>query len=281
MYESRYGLRQRPFAATPDSAGYYPATTHEQALSRLVQALHDGAGIVLLTGPAGTGKTLLGHALLERLGANVTSALLTNSHLNDRTDLYQALLFDLSLPHEGTREQELRLRLTDFLLRNFAAGRRAVVILDEAQHLSADLLEELRLLGNLEAGAGKAVQVVLIGQETLLERLRQPELAAFSQRVTVRATLEPLGTEEASDYLRHQVRRVGGQPAKLFNDESLELLALQTHGLPRLLNHAAHLALQMADAADIEQIDFEVALEALTTLGLADEVDTVTEDAAA
>src|SRR5689334_8021415 len=123
MYETRFGLRQRPFAATPDSAGYYPAATHEHALARLLHGLQDGAGLALLTGPAGSGKTLLVHVLLERLGADLTSVFITNTHLNDRTDLFQALLFDLALPHEAAREQDLRLRLTDFLLRNFAAGK--------------------------------------------------------------------------------------------------------------------------------------------------------------
>jgi type II secretory pathway predicted ATPase ExeA len=279
MYETRYTLRQRPFAATPDATAYYPATTHEQALTRLAQGLDDGAGVVLLTGPAGSGKTLLAHVLLGRLGPDVASAFLTNSHLNDRTDLLQALLFELSLPHEG-REQELRLRLTDFLLRNFAAGRRAVLVVDEGQNLPADVLEELRLLGNLEAGAGKAVQVVLVGQDGLLMTLGRPELLPLCQRVTVRARLEPLDVEEAADYLRHQVRRAGGQPLELFTDEALELLARRTHGLPRLLNHAAHQALQLADAAEAGQVDCEAALEALAALGLAAE-DADAADAAA
>ncbi len=279
MYETRFGLQLRPFAATPDSAGYYPATSHEHALARLRHGLQGGAGLALLTGPAGSGKTLLGHVLLEQLGANVSSAFITNTHLNDRIDLFQALLFDLGLPHEGGREQVLRLRLTDFLLRNFAAGRRAVLLIDEAQHLSADLLEELRLLGNLEAGAGKAVQVVLIGQEALAERLGQPELAALQQRLTVRAHLDALAAEEAADYLRHQIRRAGGQPELLFSDEALTLLGRQTHGLPRLLNHAGQQALELADAAEATQVDFEVALEALAALGLMAEAGEV--DAAA
>src|SRR5262245_35440666 len=112
MYQTRFGLRQRPFRPTPDGAHYYPATGHERALRRLLQALADVEGLVLLTGGPGTGKTLLGRCLLERLGPDLNSALLTNSHLHDRAALLQALLYDLSLPYEQRSEQELRLTLT-------------------------------------------------------------------------------------------------------------------------------------------------------------------------
>src|SRR5207302_3348699 len=138
--------------------------------------------VALLTGAPGTGKTLLCHWLLERLGSGVTSAFLTSSRFGDRTALLQAVLYDLSLPYEGG-EQSLRLRLMEFLLHNYGAGKRAVLVLDEAQHLTPDLLEELRLLGNLESGQGKAFQVLLAGQPALLETLCRPELSAFKQRV--------------------------------------------------------------------------------------------------
>src|SRR5205823_502926 len=136
------------------------------------QALAADEGHVLLTGEPGTGKTLLAHCLLDRLDPNTTCALLTNSHLPGRVALLQAILFELSLPHDGANEQPMRLALTDFLLDNFKAGRRALLIVDEAHHLSADLLEELRLLGNLEARTGKALQVVLLAQPAILETVR-------------------------------------------------------------------------------------------------------------
>jgi type II secretory pathway predicted ATPase ExeA len=277
MYKTRFGLRQRPFPATPDSASYYPATSHERTLDRLRQAI-DEQGLALLTAAPGTGKTLLGHCLLERLGPNAVSAFLTNSHFRDRTALFQAILYDLSLPYEGGSEQELRLRLTEFLLQNCGKARQAVLIVDEAQHLSADLLEELRLLGNLEAGTNKAVQVILIGQEALLETLKLPELAVLNQRLEVRTTLEPLGVEEAADYLLHHLRRAGARPEAIVSDESLELLARHTRGVPRLLNQAARQALVLADAADASYVDVEAALEALAALGI--EVGEETEPAA-
>jgi type II secretory pathway predicted ATPase ExeA len=267
MYETRFGLGRRPFPATPDCACYYPATTHERALALLRRALTDGDGIVVLTGAPGTGKTLLCHCLLERLGPTAVSAFLTNSHLGSRAALLQALLYDLSLPYDGD-EQELRLRLTDFLLASYRAGRPVVLIVDEAQHLSPDLLEELRLLGNLEGGGGRAVQVVLVGQAGLLETLRLPGLAALGQRVTARARLEPLGAEEAIDYLRHHLRAAGGLVEEIATEEALALLACRTAGVPRLLNQAAHQALALADAGDSSTVDVEAALEALAALGL-------------
>src|SRR5262245_30972090 len=132
MYESHFGLRRRPFRPTPDSTCYYPATAHEHCLTRLAQALADDEGMVLLTGAPGLGKTLLCHCLLERLEGEVTSAFLTNTHFRDRTGLLQAILYDLSLPYEGRGEQELRLALTDHLLQNYQAGRRTVLVVDEA-----------------------------------------------------------------------------------------------------------------------------------------------------
>ncbi len=268
MYENHFGLRQRPFRATPDSTAYYPATTHEHALARLLQAIEDDEGLALLTGAPGTGKTLLCHRLLEQLGPDTTTAFLTNSHISDRRGLLQTICFDLSLPYEGRSEQELRLALTDFLLQNFGAGRRTVFLIDEAQHLTPDLLEELRLLSNLEAPQGKAVQVILAGQVSILDTLRQPTLAGLNQRLAARAVVEPLGLYEAADYLVHQLRTAGGRPECIIADEAIEVLARGTQGVPRLLNQAGHQSLLLAQAAEASMVDVEVALEALVRLGL-------------
>ncbi len=266
MDAPHFGLRQRPFPTTPDSSCYYPASSHEHALGRLLQGLEDGEGVLALTGAPGTGKTLLCRCLLERLGEDRPSLLLTNSHLSDRASLLQALLFDLSLPYEGKREQEMRLALTAQLLETFQQGQSTVVVIDEAQHLSADLLEELRLLGNLEARAGKAVQVILVGQPSLLATLHQPELAALRQRLTVRVDLQPLDAQEAIDYLLHHLRVAGARSEEIFTAEGLTLLAQAAQGVPRLLNQAAHQALLVAAEAGAEQIDAEVVLEALALL---------------
>jgi type II secretory pathway predicted ATPase ExeA len=268
MYEAHFGLRQRPFPATPDALFYYPATKHELALKRLSLALAEGEGLVLLTGAPGTGKTLLCHRLIERLGELTAWAFLTNSHLSTRKELLQAILFDLSLPHDGQSEQDLRLRLTEFLLKAYGEGRRTVLVVDEAQHLSPDLLEELRLLGNLEAGRRKALQVVLSAQCDFLQTLRLPELASFNQRLAVRARLDALDGEESIDYVLHQVRVAGGDPDAVFDREALEVLARETQGVPRLINQATHQAMVLAHLGEADIVDVEAVLEALADLSL-------------
>jgi type II secretory pathway predicted ATPase ExeA len=268
MYEKRFGLARRPFPATPDGDRYYPATGHETALAVLQRGLADDEGTVLLLGMPGTGKSLLGQVLLDRLPEGRVTALLTNSHFPDRAALLQAVLYDLALPYADRGEQVLRLRLTDQMLKSCAAGKRTLLIVDEAQHLSADLLEELRLLTNLEAGSHKALQVVLIGQPAILDTLAQPALAALQQRLAVRCRLEPLGVEEACDYVHHHLRQAGARPEQVIDDAALEVLARGAGGVPRRLNQAAHQALLLADAGDLSCVDAEAALEALAALGL-------------
>ena len=274
MEENRFGLKGRPFPPLPDTALYYPATLHEAALNQLQRGLADDEGIVLLTGAAGAGKTLLGYLLLERLGEEVTSAFLTNSHFADRTALLQAILFDLGLPYDGS-EQALRLRLTEQLLKSCADERRTIVVIDEAQHLNGDLLEELRLLANLEAAKNKAVQFVLLAQPSILTTMQHPALTSLQQRISVRCELGPLEVEEAYDYLLHQLRLAGGKPEKIFDDTAREVLARGTQGIPRCLNQAAHQALALAEAGELAKVDAEAALEALSMLGM------VVEDAEA
>ena len=271
MYEARFGLKRRPFPPTPDTALYYPATVHETALAALQRGLAEEEGFVLLTGVPGSGKTLLGYILLDRLDPKAATAFLSNSHFADRSALLQAILYDLGLPHEAATEQLLRLRLTENLLKNCAEERRTLIVIDESQHLSADLLEELRLLANLEASGSKAVQFVLFAQPNILQTLQEPALASLNQRIAVRPILGSLEVEEAYDYLLHHLRSAGGKPENIFDETALEVLARGAHGIPRCLNQAAHLALTFAYGAEMAKVDAEAALEALAQLGFAAE----------
>jgi type II secretory pathway predicted ATPase ExeA len=266
MKLSRFGLERRPFPASPDLACYYPATTHESALATLQDGLADGEAAVVLTAAPGLGKTLLAHALAQRLGELVEVCLVAPA--SSRAGILQALLFDLGLPHEGRPEQEMRLAVLSHLLALFREGRRTILIADESHLFTVEALEEMRLLGNVEGPAGKAVQLVLIGQPELLELLQRPELSSLRQRVAARARLEPLGMEEAADYILHHLRAAGARPEKVISQESLQMLARASGGVPRRINQAAHLALRLADAGEADQVDAEAVLESISQLGL-------------
>ena len=288
MNLAHFHMRLRPFRASPDSRLYYPSAPHEAVLNRMQRALENDEGFVLLTGAPGTGKTLLAHVLLERLGASVCSALITNCRFGCRRDLLQTILFDLGLPYENRSEQELRLTLTEQILETHATGRRTILIMDEAQDLAPDLLEELRLLSNLETGRGKAVQVILIAQPALLLELRKPELEVLRQRLNVRLHLDALDVHVAGDHLKHQLRIAGAEAETILSVEALSLLARHTSGVPRTLNQAAAQALSLAELQESKIVDAEAALEALTGLGLQvdlgdtqDELVSVREDSPA
>jgi type II secretory pathway predicted ATPase ExeA len=273
MYLEHFGLRHRPFPSVPDSGTYYPAAGHERALERLTRALACEQGPLALTGEPGTGKTLLAHLLIERLGDAFAPTLLTGGRFRDAAALLQAILFDLGLPYEGRSEQELRLAVTDHLLKRFQDGGRTLLVVDEAHGISGEALEELRLLGNLEAAGGKALQVLFLGQPRLLDLLARPDLAALRQRLAIRANLDPLPAEEAVDYLFHQLRVAGARPEAILGDEALDLLVRGGRGIPRLLNQAAHQALLLAWEAEAQSVDLEAVHEALQQLGLADGLD--------
>ncbi|MFM7150601.1 MAG: ExeA family protein [Gemmataceae bacterium] len=237
-------------------------------MSRVQEAFNDGEGIVLMTGVPGTGKTLLCHLLMERLDQGHEISFLTHTHMRDRTGLLQAVLHDLSLPYQGKAEQELRLTLIDHLLGRYREGKKPLLLIDEAHHLSADLLEELRLLGNLEGQGGKAVQILLVGQADLLHTLAHPGLMALRQRIQVRTQIDPLPLEEAADYLLSHLRRSGAKAEKIFGMETLEILGSHSGGIPRLMNQAAMQSLRLAWENKLGEVEVEIALEALNQMGL-------------
>lgn len=268
MYETHFGLTSRPFRPTPDTAFYYPATTHEHALASLRRGLDDDEGVLLLTGALGTGKTLLAWRLLEELDESYRTVLLTNSYFAGRGDLHQAILFDLGLPYQAVVEQTARLMVMEACLNHFRTGGKTLIIVDEAHHLSPIVLEELRLLSNLEGKEGKAVQVLLVALPELERTLERTSLLALRQRLMTRVAIAPLELDESVDYLRHQIRVAGGNPDGLFGEDVLDILTQSANGVPRLLNQSAHLAFTMAKENGLDHVDAEAAIESVTQLGL-------------
>lgn len=273
---SFFGLSRRPFRPTPDTDLYYPAPSHEAAVRTLTEALVDHSGVALVDGDPGTGKTLAVLRFLSTLAEAVPTVLIPTPRFARPADFFQAILFDLGVKYQGLSEQELRLAVADQLLGGLAAGAPpTVVVVDEAQHLSPEILEEVRLLGNLESRSAKAAFVVLCGLPALRATLARPDLAGLSQRISARCRVEPLSAEDAAAFVRHQLEAAGGDPAELTTDEAVELLTTQCHGLPRLLNQAASLAFALSGAAGEPTVDAEPVLEALVRLGLAEAVTEV------
>lgn len=255
MYEQFFGLDQRPFLSTPDPAGYFPTSSHEEALALLKCCVNDGEGVGVLSGRAGTGKTLLCHLLLTEIGPTHAPIFVANTHHGSVRSLLQAILFDLSMEYESLEEQELRLRLTQFLLERFYNGQHTLLFVDEAQNLSIDQLEELRLLTNLEGHGERAVQVLLIAQENLAEMLKDERLRAFRQRIAVYARLRSFTADETMDYIRHRIARAGGNADSIFTAAAISEIHLRSEGIPRRINQLCQRTLLLAFAHDIGTID--------------------------
>ena len=243
MYEAFYGLQENPFRLTPDPRYLFLSATHREALGHLLFGVHEGNGVVVLTGEIGAGKTTLLRTLAGELEASTTLAYLFNPALS-AVELLQAINADLGLPADSTGKRDLTDALNRFLLAQQAAGRRVVVIIDEAQNLAAPVLEQLRLLSNLETEQEKLLHIILVGQPELREILAQPELAQLDQRVTLRWHLEPLGAQDTAAYVRHRLGVAAqGRECALFSPAALRQVYRFSRGIPRLINILCHRAL--------------------------------------
>lgn len=247
MYTEHYGLREKPFSLTPDPRYLYLSASHREALAHLLYGIEQGEGFIAVTGEVGTGKTTLCRTLLERVSDDAEVAYLFNPRL-DGHELLQAIHRELGLPADGSRA-ELMDRLNRFLLEASRKGRRVLVLVDEAQNLPVDTLEELRLLSNLETSTEKLLQIVLFGQPELDALLDSHELRQLRQRIGVRWRLETLTEPEARDYVRHRLRVAAGADSDLFSPAALRELRRRSRGVPRLVNLLADRAL-LAGYAD-------------------------------
>jgi len=264
---AHFGLTRRPFRPTADTDAYFASPSHDAAVEGLTSAFAARDGLALVDGSTGSGKTLAALKFLEGLENDVPRLLIPAPRFARAAEFFQAVLFDLGVEYRGLSDHELRLAVMDQLLNKLAAGHPTVLVLDEAQHLNSELLEEVRLLGNLETRSAKALFIVLVALPSLRERWTKPEFAGLAQRVSVRLRIEPLDREESAKYIWHQLQVAGGRPADLISEEAINLLTAQCQGLPRLLNQACSLAFNLARSAGESTVDTEAAMEALTRLG--------------
>jgi len=255
MYCRFYGLIEKPFNVTSDPAFFFLSSQHKEALSHLVYGTTQRKGIIVLTGEIGTGKTTLCRFFLSRLDKKTQTAFILNPHFSE-IQLLEAILMDFGIKRYGHNSRlSLTRALNNFLLKETRAGNNVVLIIDEAQNLMPHVLEEVRLLSNLETEKEKLLQVVLVGQPELNDRLHLHELRQLRQRIMVNYHIGPLRQDELKDYIRHRLDVAGAKDRIEFNDEALELIYAFSGGTPRLVNIVCDRALLAGFVAATSRIE--------------------------
>jgi general secretion pathway protein A len=276
MYEQYYGFVQPPFTLTPDPRFLYRSESHEEAITLLRQAIRRKEGFIVLTGDIGTGKTTTCRALLEQLDANVFTSLILNPFLSVEELLREVLLDFGVVSREGVRsgristasKHELISTLHDFLLSLMAIHGSAVLIIDEAQHLSPQILEQIRIISNLETNESKLLQIVLVGQLNLLEVLAAAEMRQLDQRISIRAALKPLNRLEVEAYIAHRLWVARGSTAVTFEPTALDRVHAYTGGVPRIINLLCDRSLMQSAQMRINRVTPAIIDEAAAGMGL-------------
>jgi len=235
MYLEFLGLRERPFSVTSDPAFLYLSKRHREALSHMVYGIRERKGFVEITGEIGTGKTTLCKALLRQLDANTKTALVLHSGLSE-LQLLQSVVQDFGLNPMNPNRITLFNALNQFLIEQATLGNNLVVVIDEAQNLSLQVLEQIRMLSNLETDKEKLIQIVLVGQPQLREKLNSPALRQLHQRIAVRYHILPLDRNEVHIYIEHRLRIAGSDESLTWTPEAIEEVFQCSKGIPRLIN---------------------------------------------
>ncbi len=262
MYKRFYNLQRNPFDITPDPTFLFPTTKHNEALAALYYGVKRRKGFVVLTGEVGTGKTVLVRCLLQILQrANVAFAYVFNPRLS-AMEFLQYVVGDLRIPTAGKSKSDLLLDLSGYLIGRHQKGRTTVLIIDEAHHLSPDVLEEVRLLTNLETGQAKLLQILLVGQQELDEKLDSVDLRQLKQRIALRSHLSALDLDETRGYVYRRMQIAGSpNPAETFPMEAIMELHRQSRGYPRLINTLCENALIQGYARQLRSISPEIVEE--------------------
>ena len=260
-----YGLRQAPFDITPNPRFLFHSAKHREALNHLLYGIRERKGFIQLTGEVGAGKTTLCRALLEQLDGRFSTALILNPVLN-ADELMKAIAVEFGLSVKKSDRMETIAAISDFLLQQVLNGKETILIIDEAQNLTEELLEQVRLLSNIETDDRKLLQIILMGQPELRERLNSPRLRQLRQRITVRYHLNPLKLGEMGLYIQHRLSFAGGNGIPVFTRPALWRIFKYSQGVPRLINAVCDKALLAGFVAQSQRITFGMVGRAIREL---------------
>ncbi len=236
MYRKFYGFKERPFEITPDPKFVYLSEIHQEALAHLQYAVQEGKGFSVITGEAGTGKTTLVHMLLSKLDSRVRTSYIFNPIL-DRVDFLNYICVDLGIESDGMKSRGQSLTaLHNFLLDCYTRDEKVFLIIDEAQCLEPELLQEVRLLTNLETAKNKLLHVILLGQPELDQILEEPRFRPLKQRISVRYQLRHLRLKETKEYILYRLKRAGSRNLSIFDNVAVRAIHRTSKGIPRLIN---------------------------------------------
>ncbi len=269
MYLEFYGFAEKPFNVTPDPKFLYLSAHHQEALAILTYGIRERKGFIVLTGEVGSGKTTLLHTLLDRLPPNVRAAYLFNTRLS-QLDLLRYVVEDFGVPTTATSAGDLLSALNGWLIDRLVRGENSVLIIDEAQNLTPELLESVRLLSNLETSKEKLLQLVLVGQPELNLTLNHPSLRQLKQRISLRYHIPPLTRTETTDYIVQRLR-IAGARGTVFTNRAIDEVYYYSRGIPRLINILCDNALLTGYAAGVRPVDADAVTEAVRDLELAGE----------
>ena len=270
MYEPYYQLKERAFNLTPDPRFLYFTERHCEALANLVYGIRERKGFLVLSGEVGTGKTTLINALLDTLErANVLSALIFNPLLSV-SEFFEYLMNEFNLKAPGRSKSQILVTLNSLLLERYRMGQVTVLIVDEAQNLSSELLEEIRLLTNLETATEKLLQILLVGQPELSLKLNSPNLRQLKQRISLRCSLDPLSMFETKEYINTRLEIAGLPNQQLFADATIAEIFRSSGGIPRLVNTICDNALLTGYACDAKSVGIEIIREVCEDLEIVD-----------
>jgi general secretion pathway protein A len=267
VYNEYYGLIRSPFEMTPDPSCLYMGEAHREGLSMLVYAVNSGKGFVMLTGEVGTGKTTLLHALLTQLDSTTHSAFIFNPRL-DPLGFFRVLFEELGVGPPCDSKAEYLLALNHYLIEKLAANERVLLIIDEAQNLSTEMLEEIRLLSNLETPRSKLIQIMLVGQPELQALIDQNELRQLRQRISLRYHLRPFNEGEVVKYVGTRLSKAGYTGRGIFKKKAFRELFRVSEGTPRIINNVCDSALLLGYARQKTSLGADSIREVAHDLGL-------------